>query len=462
MPSLVEEPRMGTPRSLWDVDIFIKGCEGLPRMDYVGHADPYVKLRITTPDGTQTFDYKTSVIYNTGQPIFDEEIRLHNVPVGAQCNFQIWDKDHLTHDDHIGCCEVVLDNDTLAVAARSAQTGSRGAAPPWPSGPGAGGCQLRLPIRAAPGLAMSTAGVLLLALRCRATCQPPGPMLHCGPVRYRRTESRLAGAISGLNEDGCYAAYKLSLAGLPAFFPDGAAIHWNTSYDKARQIFGSSAITNAVRAQHAVLYQDKGRQGSRGVLRGGGDLVSLLRGGVRAQQRRYYTYVLTADGSWCFSETGAAFFADFVSKHAMHAGCAEHVGRTRARTRARPGTAAPSSPMRIPVALFSAALLRYRMFAPPGCPAELPGCRAGAPGSLDLLLHKCAFYPSRQEHVMPPPLCGPRWFVRASSAYCRGSCWRGPLMTPRPTRWRPRRWTPPSRRRRWTACTATRRAVGRC
>ncbi|GLC65386.1 hypothetical protein PLESTF_000287900 [Pleodorina starrii] len=325
MPSLVEEPRMGTPRSLWDVDIFIKGCEGLPRMDYVGHADPYVKLRITTPDGTQTFDYKTSVIYNTGQPIFDEEIRLHNVPVGAQCNFQIWDKDHLTHDDHIGCCEVVLDNDTLAVAARSAQTGSRGAAPPWPSGPGAGGCQLRLPIRAAPGLAMSTAGVLLLALRCRATCQPPGPMLHCGPVRYRRTESRLAGAISGLNEDGCYAAYKLSLAGLPAFFPDGAAIHWNTSYDKARQIFGSSAITNAVRAQHAVLYQDKGRQGSRGVLRGGGDLVSLLRGGVRAQQRRYYTYVLTADGSWCFSETGAAFFADFVSKHAMHAGCAEHV-----------------------------------------------------------------------------------------------------------------------------------------
>ncbi|GIL81844.1 hypothetical protein Vretifemale_10824 [Volvox reticuliferus] len=31
------------------------------------------------------------------------------------------------------------------------------------------------------------------------------------------------------------------------------------------------------------------------------------------------------DGSLCFSETGAEFFSDMMSKHAMHAGCAEGV-----------------------------------------------------------------------------------------------------------------------------------------
>ena len=48
------------------------------------------------------------------------------------------------------------------------------------------------------------------------------------------------------------------------------------------------------------------------MLRGGGDLVALLRGGVRNGARRYYTYCINADGSLCFSETGAKFFSDFM------------------------------------------------------------------------------------------------------------------------------------------------------
>lgn len=39
---------------------------------------------------------------------------------------------------------------------------------------------------------------------------------------------------------------------------------------------------------------------------------------------RYYTYVLMED-SLRFSETGAAFFDDIMSKHAMHAAAAEQV-----------------------------------------------------------------------------------------------------------------------------------------
>lgn len=39
-----------------------------------------------------------------------------------------------------------------------------------------------------------------------------------------------------------------------------------------------------------------------------------------------YTYIISAqDDSLRFSETGAAFFVDFASKHALHANCAEKV-----------------------------------------------------------------------------------------------------------------------------------------
>lgn len=39
-----------------------------------------------------------------------------------------------------------------------------------------------------------------------------------------------------------------------------------------------------------------------------------------------YTYIISAeDDSFRFSETGAAFFVDFASKHALHANCAENV-----------------------------------------------------------------------------------------------------------------------------------------
>jgi len=39
-----------------------------------------------------------------------------------------------------------------------------------------------------------------------------------------------------------------------------------------------------------------------------------------------YTYIISAhDDSFRFSETGAAFFVDFASKHALHSNCAESV-----------------------------------------------------------------------------------------------------------------------------------------
>lgn len=61
------------------------------------------------------------------------------------------------------------------------------------------------------------------------------------------------------------------------------------------------------------------------------DVIRLLRGGKGPTQTlrvkpAVYTYIISAvDDSLRFSETGAAFFVDFASKHALHANCAEKV-----------------------------------------------------------------------------------------------------------------------------------------
>ena len=61
------------------------------------------------------------------------------------------------------------------------------------------------------------------------------------------------------------------------------------------------------------------------------DIMHLLRGGKGVIQTlrvkpAVYTYIISAvDDSLRFSETGAAFFVDFASKHALHANCAPAV-----------------------------------------------------------------------------------------------------------------------------------------
>jgi hypothetical protein len=54
------------------------------------------------------------------------------------------------------------------------------------------------------------------------------------------------------------------------------------------------------------------------------DFYELFKCGMRGGQRRYFTYCLLRDSLRC-SETGAAFFNDMLSKHAMHAGGEEEV-----------------------------------------------------------------------------------------------------------------------------------------
>ncbi|KAG1659892.1 hypothetical protein FOA52_006598 [Chlamydomonas sp. UWO 241] len=157
------------------------------------------------------------------------------------------------------------------------------------------------------------AGRLVVQLRWSRSADRLGHPEHRGPARFRRTLSSLPGMLTAAAGAAwrAYAAYKVVLPGCRLHFPHGDAQPWNAGYAAAAAIFGSASARHAVRASHRLLYADAGKATGkhRGVLRGAADWAALLWDGAP----RYYTYVLLGD-ELRFSETGAAFFYDMISK----------------------------------------------------------------------------------------------------------------------------------------------------
>lgn len=114
--------------------------------------------------------------------------------------------------------------------------------------------------------------------------------------------------------------------------------HWNEQYDKARQIFSSPIqgpiirsffstcfdfiYSAAIHVQHATLYKEATAE--KGVMRTAMDFFKLINFGIRDRSPTIFTYVIL-DDQFKFSETGASFTKDFMSKHAMHANASEEV-----------------------------------------------------------------------------------------------------------------------------------------
>ena len=109
---------------------------------------------------------------------------------------------------------------------------------------------------------------------------------------------------------------------------------WNRNYKAAQTIFeGSFPVRASIQAGHKMLYA-RSTTNAFGIIDNKEDMFDIFRGGKEELgsrstfQRRIkpavYTYIISAeDDSFRFSETGAAFFVDFASKHALHSNCAE-------------------------------------------------------------------------------------------------------------------------------------------
>lgn len=125
------------------------------------------------------------------------------------------------------------------------------------------------------------------------------------------------------------------LARVP-FFMGSELQEWNRNYKAAQTIFGggpassSAAVRAVIQTGHRLLYA-RSMKNVFGTIERSEDVIKLLQGGGNSPHANrvkpaVYTYVLSPeDDSLRFSETGAAFFVDFASKHALHANCTTSV-----------------------------------------------------------------------------------------------------------------------------------------
>jgi len=150
-----------------------------------------------------------------------------------------------------------------------------------------------------------------------------------------------------------YSTWKVHLKGVPQFFGD-AHQHWLESYPAAKKIFkGPKVLRASIRSAHRVLYA-RTTMNEYGIIENADDFWRELAplesrssdpSGHSSNPKRHlnreageqsepnswrvkpvlYTYIIGDDDMLRFSETGAAFFVDFASKHALHACVAETV-----------------------------------------------------------------------------------------------------------------------------------------
>ncbi|KAF9528271.1 C2-domain-containing protein [Crepidotus variabilis] len=284
------------------VDLIIQfiGASGLPKMDVVGSADPYFVAKID-----DAISFVSTVKQNELAPVWNETWRIKNVPATADLVINVMDKDEgSVTDDFIGTIR---------------------------TGVSAGAKELEIE---SPLLKRSR-GTFWIKIESKHAQDPTPntyPYLFNGPVRFSRHFSPTVGALTNLDEARLYSTWKMFIMGIPHFFGD---VHqpWNRNYKAAQTIFQgptSVAVRSTVQAGHRLLYARTANNGF-GIIDDAADVNALLqsgdsRPGAHRVKPVVYTYIISSeDDSFRFSETGAAFFVDFASKHALHANCFETV-----------------------------------------------------------------------------------------------------------------------------------------
>ncbi|KAJ7601157.1 hypothetical protein C8J56DRAFT_814275 [Mycena floridula] len=289
------------------VDLVIQfiGASGIPKMDVVGTADPYFVAKLD-----DNISFVSNVKTNTLTPVWNETWKVKNVPKTADLHVELLDKDTgAPHDDFIG-------KFTTSVAD------------------GAKEVEITGPVF------RRDRGTFWLKIESKPAYHPDEfPYLFDGPIRFSRHFSPTVGRLTNINDARLYSTWKMYLVGIPVFFKD-VYQPWNHNYKAAQSIFQgptSIAVRSGIQAGHRMLYARSTSNGF-GVVETAADIVKILHAGADLDQKQaddpltsrvkpaVYTYIISADDdSFRFSETGAAFFVDFASKHALHSNCAQQV-----------------------------------------------------------------------------------------------------------------------------------------
>ncbi|KAJ7684290.1 hypothetical protein DFH06DRAFT_969484 [Mycena polygramma] len=291
--SLAEEKLLDIPYV--DLTIQFIGASGLPKVDVVGTADPYFVAKLD-----DRISFVSTVKVNTLAPVWNEMWMVKNVPKHANLAVEVLDKDDgAKRDDYIGKFSVSV---------------SEGAKEAVIDGP----------------LFRRAGGTFWLKIESKPAAEDPKsyPYMFDGPVRFSRhfspTVGLLTNTVSSDEDRRLYSTWKMYIRGVQLFFGDTVQ-PWNHGYKAAQSIFGpgpsSLAVRSGIMAGHRLLYA-RTTTNKFGVIDTGKDVLAIMRPGGARVKPAVYTYIISAeDDSLRFSETGAAFFVDFASKHALHANC---------------------------------------------------------------------------------------------------------------------------------------------
>ncbi|CAF1136676.1 unnamed protein product [Adineta ricciae] len=286
----------------YDIVIQFLCAEDIPKMDVVGHADPYFIANI---DDQITFT--SSIIPNTATPKWeDEKWIVRNIPINAKLTVKVYDKDDDTvSDDYIGQFEV------LNLINYHAPPKGHEILAKFEHLHG----YFHLSVHSMP----SSDETKLLP---RYTFD--------GPCRYFRHDSLAVGRLTMLNADCVYSTWKIRMRRISVFFNPHDRQHWNRKYRAAQAIFGSCPLTLAsqstIKIAHKILFGQTIKHSETGIVTDADDLWTTIFADRTTKKIRpcIYSYVID-DNTWRFSETDDKFFADFASKHALLANCSEYV-----------------------------------------------------------------------------------------------------------------------------------------
>ncbi|KAI1300986.1 hypothetical protein EDD11_005907 [Mortierella claussenii] len=291
------------PSNNWDFTIVFKGAKDLPRGDLLS-SDPFLEAYLGSPEDQESLSFVTGVQWSTLNPTWDATWHLLNVTDGMMLQILVKDKNKMMVDTDLGRASLILGSKLEGTQEHVLDI--------WRSDERKQGQVI----------------VKTTATRSAGTSAALTKASTKGPARFSCHTSYAAGVLTRETKYEFH-TYRVRLYHLFDVFgtDPGRYQHWNREYDAAKRIFADSLeglnIRNALHSQHSYLYRH-GRNTIYSQLETAEDFGNLLhRERLKEDPQQdlktvVFTYSIVPKGLY-FSETGVAFFQDFMSKHAMHA-----------------------------------------------------------------------------------------------------------------------------------------------
>ncbi|ETN19960.1 hypothetical protein PPTG_03068 [Phytophthora nicotianae INRA-310] len=298
-PAAVSEPV--PENSMLDVELEIVSAKDIAAGDYftvkaaakghVASSDAYALIEVAGQKVAWT-----RPVFSTLDPVWNEKFFFKNVKPDTICKLYLLDKD-FEADDALGQTQFTAANTDGAETT------------------------FDLPIKRNDKAAGS------IVVKVKSHPMPAignGQLQQVGPVHYSVHSSYINGLITDTTTDEDKResfAYHVQLHDIPAFLAQDN--EWNHNHQSVVKIFSpdhpeAPMLRKAIATEHAMVYKHDADT-VYGEFNGPADFFNLLHDGKRLDKPVLFTYAIIETG-WYFSETGAAFFKDILSKHMLHSG----------------------------------------------------------------------------------------------------------------------------------------------